>query len=39
MTIMARATNRAGNTQTSDLITNPAGYHHNVMQRIEVNAV
>jgi DMSO/TMAO reductase YedYZ molybdopterin-dependent catalytic subunit len=39
MTIMSRATNRSGNTQTSELITNPAGYHHNVMQRIEVNAV
>jgi DMSO/TMAO reductase YedYZ molybdopterin-dependent catalytic subunit len=39
MVIMARATNRAGNTQTMELIHNPAGYHHNVMQRIEVNAV
>ena len=39
MVIMSRATNRAGSTQTAELIANPAGYHHNVMQRIEVNAV
>ena len=39
MTVMARASNRAGNTQVSDLIFNPAGYHHNVMQRIDVEAV
>ena len=32
--IMARATNRQGATQTSELIFNPAGYHNNVMQRI-----
>ena len=35
-TIMARATNRAGCTQTQDLIFNPAGYHNNVMQRINI---
>ena len=28
------ATNRAGATQTFDLIANPAGYHHNVVQRV-----
>jgi len=39
MVIMSRATNRAGATQTGELIANPAGYHHNVMQRIDVNAV
>jgi hypothetical protein len=38
MTVMARATNRAGATQTSELIHNPAGYHHNVIQRVVVNA-
>jgi len=35
-TLMARATNRAGATQTFDLIFNPAGYHNNVVQRINV---
>jgi DMSO/TMAO reductase YedYZ molybdopterin-dependent catalytic subunit len=38
LTVMARATNRAGATQTTELIHNPAGYHHNVVQRIVVNA-
>jgi hypothetical protein len=33
---MARATNRAGATQTFDLIFNPAGYHNNVVQRINI---
>lgn len=37
--VMARATNRAGATQTMELIPNPAGYHHNVVQRIAINAV
>jgi len=37
--VMARATNRAGATQTMELILNPAGYHHNVVQRISINAV
>jgi DMSO/TMAO reductase YedYZ molybdopterin-dependent catalytic subunit len=32
--IVARATNRQGMTQTSELIFNPPGYHNNVMQRI-----
>jgi DMSO/TMAO reductase YedYZ molybdopterin-dependent catalytic subunit len=39
LTIMARATNGNGQTQTSELIHNPAGYHHNVMQRINVIAI
>ncbi|HEY1326832.1 MAG TPA: molybdopterin-dependent oxidoreductase [Casimicrobiaceae bacterium] len=38
MTIMARASNRAGAAQTFDLIPNPAGYHHNVVQRVSVDA-
>jgi len=39
MVIMARASNRAGAAQTFDLIANPPGYHHNVVQRIAVEAV
>jgi len=35
-TLMAKATNRQGATQTFELIFNPAGYHNNVMQRINV---
>ncbi len=31
---MARASNKIGQTQTSELIANPAGYHHNVMHRV-----
>lgn len=37
--VMAKATNKLGQTQTSDLIQNPAGYHHNVMHRVTLNAV
>jgi hypothetical protein len=33
---MARAINRAGATQTFDLIFNPAGYHNNVVQRVTI---
>ncbi|MGA2127766.1 MAG: molybdopterin-dependent oxidoreductase [Xanthobacteraceae bacterium] len=32
--IMARAANRIGQTQTSELIHNPAGYHHNVIHSV-----
>jgi hypothetical protein len=39
LTVMARATNRAGTTQTFDLIFNPAGYHNNVVQRINIEIV
>jgi hypothetical protein len=39
VTIAARASNRAGATQTTELIANPAGYHHNVIQRITVEIV
>jgi len=35
-TVMAKATNRIGATQTSELNFNPAGYHNNVMQRIDL---
>ncbi|HET7826476.1 MAG TPA: molybdopterin-dependent oxidoreductase [Anaeromyxobacter sp.] len=35
--VMSRATNRAGATQTFELIANPAGYHHNVVQRVELH--
>ena len=34
--VMARATNRSGETQVDKLIHNPAGYHHNVIQRVQV---
>jgi DMSO/TMAO reductase YedYZ molybdopterin-dependent catalytic subunit len=34
--VMARATSRAGETQVDRLIHNPAGYHHNVIQRVRV---
>ena len=33
-TVMARATNKIGQTQTSELIHNPAGYHHNVVHSV-----
>jgi hypothetical protein len=36
LTIRARATNRIGQTQTAELIANPAGYHHNLMPRVGV---
>ncbi len=35
-TVMAKATNRLGASQTFDLIFNPAGYHNNVVQKIDV---
>jgi DMSO/TMAO reductase YedYZ molybdopterin-dependent catalytic subunit len=34
LTVMARATARSGETQVEQLIHNPAGYHHNVIQRL-----
>jgi DMSO/TMAO reductase YedYZ molybdopterin-dependent catalytic subunit len=34
--VMARAANRIGATQTFAPLFNPAGYHHNVVQRISV---
>ncbi|WP_024300909.1 molybdopterin-dependent oxidoreductase [Pseudogulbenkiania sp. MAI-1] len=38
-TLLAKATNRVGQTQTSELIANPAGYHHNLVQRVVVDVV
>jgi sulfite dehydrogenase len=37
--VMARATSRSGETQVEKLLHNPAGYHHNVIQRIYVEVV
>jgi DMSO/TMAO reductase YedYZ molybdopterin-dependent catalytic subunit len=37
-TVSARATNAIGQSQTASLILNPAGYHHNVMQSVTLNA-
>jgi hypothetical protein len=34
---MARAANKIGQTQTSELIHNPAGYHHNVIHTLTLN--
>ena len=36
--IMARATNKIGQTQAAALIANPAGYHHNLVQTINLVA-
>jgi DMSO/TMAO reductase YedYZ molybdopterin-dependent catalytic subunit len=38
-TVMARATNKIGQTQTSELIHNPAGYHHNVIHSVALNVI
>ena len=38
-TIMARASNVIGETQTAELIPNPAGYHHNVMHSLSLTVV
>jgi DMSO/TMAO reductase YedYZ molybdopterin-dependent catalytic subunit len=32
--VLARATNKIGQSQTSELIPNPGGYHHNLMHSI-----
>ena len=37
--VMARATSRSGETQVNELVHNPAGYHHNVIQRLYVEIV
>lgn len=37
-TVMVNATNKIGQSQTSELIFNPAGYHNNVMQSITLTA-
>jgi len=36
--VMVNATNKLGQSQTSELIFNPAGYHNNVMQNITLMA-
>src|SRR5215831_17274519 len=36
VTVMARASNAIGQTQTASLIHNPAGYHHNVIHSISL---
>ena len=36
--VMARAINKIGQGQTSALIANPAGYHHNVVQTLNLVA-
>jgi len=36
--VMARATNKIGQGQTTTLIQNPAGYHHNVVQTVTLVA-
>jgi DMSO/TMAO reductase YedYZ molybdopterin-dependent catalytic subunit len=38
LAVMARASNRIGQTQTTELILNPAGYHHNVIQSLTLVA-
>jgi DMSO/TMAO reductase YedYZ molybdopterin-dependent catalytic subunit len=37
-TVMVNSINKLGQSQTSELIFNPAGYHNNVMQNITLNA-
>jgi sulfite dehydrogenase len=39
LVLMARATARSGETQVEQLIHNPAGYHHNVIQRLYLEVV
>ena len=36
-TVMARAINKIGQTQTTELIHNPAGYHHTVVHSVTFN--
>jgi sulfite dehydrogenase (cytochrome) subunit A len=36
--VMARATNKIGQSQASTLIANPAGYHHNLIQSLTLVA-
>ncbi len=35
LTVLARAVARDGSTQVESLVHNPAGYHHNVVQRVD----
>ena len=36
--VMARATNKIGQSQAAALIPNPAGYHHNLVQSLTLVA-
>ncbi|HLL27025.1 MAG TPA: molybdopterin-dependent oxidoreductase [Xanthobacteraceae bacterium] len=36
--VSVRATNKKGQTQVTELVFNPAGYHHNVVQTLTLNA-
>jgi sulfite dehydrogenase len=36
-TVMARATNKIGQTQTTEVNHNPPGYHHNVVHSVTLN--
>lgn len=38
-TIMVKATNSIGQTQTFELIWNPGGYHHNVVQKVSIKVL
>ena len=38
VTVLARAVARDGATQAEELVHNPAGYHHNVVQRADYHA-
>lgn len=35
--LMFRATSRAGETQSMHLVANPAGYHHNLIQALDID--
>lgn len=39
LTVMAKASNRIGQTQTAELILNPAGYHHNLIQKATIQVM
>ena len=39
VTVMVRARNQAGQTQVNRLLFNPAGYHNNLVQALELNVV
>ena len=39
LVVMARATANSGETQVEQLVHNPAGYHHNVIQRLYLEVV
>ncbi|HMM50640.1 MAG TPA: molybdopterin-dependent oxidoreductase [Burkholderiaceae bacterium] len=37
--VMVKASNTRGDTQTMNLVFNPPGYHHNVVERIQIEVV